>query len=470
MKEKKEIEVFDAELQYPAVKQLVEDPNLLRDIHKILNPNHFNQGWLRQAVGCMVDYYSTYGTVPSYKDLKFLMSSKYPSDDDKDFINETIDKIKKATDISPVIAVENLKKLSKVKYSGAIGKQLVELAQTGYWDEKKVKKIFNDLQKLFDVGSTNNEIARYDEVNISKVLSQGYEDIVPTGIKELDNALDGGLPKKEFGIFSARQGAGKTTFGTVVSHNTSLAGYKTVQLVFEDELESVLRQHMAIELQKNRKSLRALSEERTMNGVEYLKKKDSYTQLNENLIIWHPDGDTTVEDIEQFLINISNRFDFKTEVLIIDYFGCIKHTTNPTKDKTTAEEQAMKKIKRIIAHKYKIAVWVLYQKNRSGASNVSRENYDPLATIQGSYNATLDCSVWIDMYRSSEQKHKNLADFIFVKTRNTGEAEDFNNIIFNNGTLTIDCSNVDREKEDFNLAFNENEQPPHMRLVDLDQE
>ena len=65
----------------------------------------------------------------------------------------------------------------------------------------------------------------------------GQKDFVPTGIEELDDALGGGLYKRELSILGARPSVGKTAFGLDIARRTARAGKKV--LFFSLEMPAI---------------------------------------------------------------------------------------------------------------------------------------------------------------------------------------------------------------------------------------
>jgi hypothetical protein len=161
-----------------------------------------------------------------------------------------------------------------------------------------------------------------------------------------------------------------------------------------------------------------------------------------------------VEDIEDKMNEFAQTEGWRPDVIIIDYFSCIKHSTNTFKDKTIAEADAMRKIKNI-ALTYNVAMWVMQQTNRLGASG---EQKGSMANVQGAYEATQPVSLWLELARTQEQKHENRADIIIVKCRHANGDPVFQDIVFNNGLMLIDCTT---ENEDvFDRDYHPDEKPP----------
>ena len=148
------------------------------------------------------------------------------------------------------------------------------------------------------------------------------------------------------------------------------------------------------------------------------------------------DGNTTVEDIDNLLRSLTNN-GFKPDMVLIDYFSSLKHSTNPNKDKWEAQARCMRKIVDTIAYKYNCAVWVMQQTNRGA---VSKEADNTMASWQGSYEATQPASVWLMLQRTKEQKANFKADLIFHKTRHSQPKNDLYDIVFDNARLRMDCS------------------------------
>lgn len=270
---------------------------------------------------------------------------------------------------------------------------------------------------------------------------QGEDEVVPTGIEKLDKMLVGGLGRQEIGLFVAPTGYGKTTAGTIFAHNAALRGYKVVQFYFEDKPEDILRKHLAMTMGENTRYFRGMDENMANKTTDVLENTGEVTTLGDNLVMCKLEvGTTTIEDLEFQIKKLINEKGFKPDLVVIDYFSCLKMTNSPYKNQWDAEANAMRKIKEL-SFRYNMAIWVMQQTNRTAVSKDG--DADTMGNWQGAFAATQPASVWLLLKRTKEQKANFRADIIFLKTRHSQPKEDLTDILFDNSKLQIDCDDTD---------------------------
>ena len=153
-----------------------------------------------------------------------------------------------------------------------------------------------------------------------------------------------------------------------------------------------------------------------------------------------------MEDLEASLINIINTLDFRPDVIVLDYFACLKYSRNPIKESEwSAQDDCMRKIK-ALAEKYKVALWVFNQVNRSGSTTDGRAGND---TTRGSIGIIDPVSVTLQLTRTKEQSQMKTANLLIGKNRH-GQQSDFTieDIAFDNGRLVMDCTDGKLYDED----------------------
>ena len=426
---------FDEEFQYEAVKALLEQTGLFGKMYGILEQNAFKDNALRAIVAFSKDYYKKNGFPPDYVAIKAGLKGKAGLDTTD--LCSSIARLKCASTEGQDVIVENLYKFFKLKAITALINKGMEMINGNEDDDKIISKFTKDIEKISAIGKDNGLITSFNEDTITNACMRGDNEVVPTGIKELDECLCGGLGRGEIGLFAAPTGYGKTTAATIFAHNASKLGYNVVQIFFEDKPEDIVRKHLAMTMDTNSNTFRRLDEDAAKRIAKDAMTRDGSVAVSEHLrIVRMADGNTTVEDIDNLLRSLTNN-GFKPDMVLIDYFSSLKHSANPTKDKLEAQARCMRKIVDTIAYKYNCAVWVMQQTNRGA---VSKETDNTMGSWQGSFEATQPASVWLMLQRTKEQKANFKADLIFHKTRHSQPKNDLYDIVFDNARLRMDCS------------------------------
>lgn len=426
---------FDEEFQYEAVKALLEQTGLFGKMYGILEQNAFKDNALRAIVAFSKDYYKKNGFPPDYVAIKAGLKGKAGLDTTD--LCSSIARLKCASTEGQDVIVENLYKFFKLKAITALINKGMEMINGNEDDDKIISKFTKEIEKISAIGKDTGIITYFNEDTIINACMKGDNEVVPTGIKELDECLCGGLGRGEIGLFAAPTGYGKTTAATIFAHNASKLGYNVVQIFFEDKPEDIVRKHLAMTMDTNSNAFRLKGEDEAGRIAKDAMTRDGSVAVNEHLrIVRMADGNTTVEDIDNLLRSLTNN-GFKPDMVLIDYFSSLKHSANPTKDKLEAQARCMRKIVDTIAYKYNCAVWVMQQTNRGA---VAKETDNTMGSWQGSFEATQPASVWLMLQRTKEQKANFKADLIFHKTRHSQPKNDLYNIVFDNARLRMDCS------------------------------
>lgn len=448
--DKQDLEYLGIDFQYRAAKALIEDNALFKNIYKILDQNCFSDPILRKIIGTQKDLYKKNKIVPSYYEISSTLRNAENDDNEIQYIDETIDKIKRTTSEAQYFTEQQLITFFKWKYAILNVNNALEKLKGGY-DEKTFNNFIKELRTLDNPQEIGTE-AKWTKENIMKVLTEGEGEVIPTGIREVDNMLAGGLGRTEIGLFTALTGYGKTTFGTILANNAAMKGFKVLQIYFEDSYTNVMRKHLTIIGNGVKLSqLKNLTEEAGEKIADRYMASDNLNFLSENLcLLKMMDKQTTVEDIEEKIEYLINNENFRPDMLVIDYFGCLKFSRNAYKDVYAAQADCMRKIVGL-ANQYNIAVWIMQQNNRP-----SPEKTAGMGNWQGAYEATQPASVWIELQRTAEQKQHGRGDLIFNKTRNSQPKEDLLDIVFDNGRMLIDC-NPEQTERDYIFNFNNDE-------------
>lgn len=445
---KEDLGYLGIDFQYAVLRALIEDPELLQHTYKFIDQNVFSDPYLRRIVGSLKDYFKAINMTPSYKELKTYMRSKSRDEDDVQAIDETIEKARNSNDFTSEYVVREFTEFMRWRKEIGLLKSGLEKANKG-WDERTFNMLLNSMEELRNLGENDTVKWRFDNDTIKRTLEQTDECIIPLFIPEVDELVGGGLPKKEVGLMVAPTGVGKTTFGTILANNAVTHGYRVLQIYFEDQPEDINRKHLAMTMNSRISKLKGFDPQKTDAFIQQQWSENAkWTKLSDNLVMLRmADKDTTVEDIENELIMLANTDDFRPDMIIIDYFACLKFSANPTKNIYEAQSACMKKIIRNIAFKYNTAVWVLNQMNREGTKD---ENSGQKSNVAGSYDATTSASIWLELRKTKEQAQarNNRADLIIVKARHGASSVTMSDILFDNGRMIIDCRDWKEYRED----------------------
>lgn len=261
----------------------------------------------------------------------------------------------------------------------------------------------------------------------------------------------------------------------IVTHNTSMttamasyaatfksqynnnAGYKVLQIVFEDRIKQIQRKHLGRITGVEAKDLSK------PDKIEYVKQQiaqyEDFDLLQNNLrIVRFPSGELTANGLKRFIKKMINS-GFKPDLVIVDYFECLASDMNSNAaNEYEKEGKTMRKLE-AMAGELDIAIWIPTQGTKESV-NLDLVTMDKAG---GSFKKIQIAHIVISIARSMEDIENNKATIALLKNRAGKSGKVFNNVEFNNGTCRISTDNVD--EFDNMIEYNKNAQKQRDELV-----
>lgn len=197
-----------------------------------------------------------------------------------------------------------------------------------------------------------------------EAVDSGKGGFIPTGYKDLDALLGGGLLNTGFYILAARPGMGKTTFALAIADNVARQGQSVLFLSLEMSEEQIAAKRLSRASGIGYDTL-MMGE---MGDQEYNRIAEFSVKLSRFPIMINKKPRATVEDITAIARKVSG-----LSLLVIDYFGLIQ-TGAKRQSRTEAMTEVSGQLK-ALARKLKIPILCLAQLNRE---NMSRQDKRPM--------------------------------------------------------------------------------------------
>lgn len=445
------------DFQYKLVKFFVEESNFFGDLASIIDPNAFTDPILRKFVGVLKDKYTENSIVPSYEMMGIMLRGNSKTSTDLEESDALIHKLKFETSYEGVVEVkETAIRFFRQQNMIKVANKILDIAGKGDLER------FEECQKLLDdaaiVGQNDDfGFGIYDMKE--KALSNDYTVSIPTGIKQLDDVLGGGLDKGKLGLLIAPAGFGKTSFTTAIDAYASTykcdmnnhQGFKVLQIYFEDDDVDITRKHFARMTQ---------IEARNMKRLDIAARDEIETMLNnhidkeliaKNLRLKHfKTGTKSASDIEIFVKRLINT-GFKPDLISIDYFECLAPEKGGYSSDTewTREGVTMRKLENM-AHDLDCAIWIPTQGTKDSMNSPEVVRMDQAS---GSAKKVHVAQLILSIARALDDIDKNKAVISILKNRSGKSGKIFNNVKFDNGTCTISCDEID--EFDSTIAWSE---------------
>lgn len=423
------------EYQIRLISSFFTDPGFFKDLHSIIDQNMFSNTYLRTIVGLMHDYYEKYECVPSMAMMDIKLREKITRKNQLEQYEGYLEKIKKCSS-EGMEEVENMAERFFVQQNWIrVANEILRVTENGDVDK------YDDCQRLITEALTaRRQEYRYTNPydDVERDMSMENVVMIPTGINALDRILGGGLEKGKIGLIIATMGSGKTSLTTGLAAHAAAyrcsdnnnEGFKVMQIVFEDKNRDIHRKYFGRISQIETKELNA-SDQNTENAISLINNYPDKQAIKNNIRIYRlKSGVETVKGIER-VIKVAINEGFKPDLVVLDYFECIKLDGSYSSKKHEMEERTMRSLETMAAE-LDIALWLPTQGNREGISA------DLVTTdkIQGSITKAQIAQVVMSISRGLEGMETNRANISILKNR-SGGAGSVIPVTFNNGTCTI---------------------------------
>lgn len=417
--------------QRKVAKGLIEDNKLFSQLNKLIIPDVFVELNVRLLMGEVKKYFTEKGKVPSYPVLLSLLRQKAKTDIEAEEFTSLINHLsgdEYAQDLRDFkeFAVKFFKQQETIK----IANKMLKDVQDGF-AEDKLHNTMDDIKEVLTPTDKDMGVSPFD--HMEEIFNDEDEEKVTTGYLEFDAILNGGLQKGNVGLLVAHTGAGKTTFSTAMAVSAAIEGYNVMQIVFEESTKDISKKQYARltgDYISNMNKLRISAKTK-----ELVKKWRPYIE-DKIIIKKFPNGRTTWEEVENAIFNLESSRGWVPDVIFIDYFDCMKHSTDTRLKLVEAAVRCVRKIEDY-AKTHKVAIWLMQQTNRQGAQSVTKN--DPEGNIQGAFAVQQTTAVNVFLTKSEEERINNQATLQIKKNRQ-GKLGTFESFYFNNGNLQIDMS------------------------------
>jgi hypothetical protein len=265
--------------------------------------------------------------------------------------------------------------------------------------------------------------------NIKDVLVDDFRKPIPTGIKGLDEIMDGGLSKTELGVILAPFGVGKTTMMTKLANTGVNMGYKVLQIFFEDNTKVIQRKHLACWSGFDLNNL-SLHKDEIYDMVKTMDADMKTKRGGLKLKKFSSDG-TTMPIIKQYIRKLTAQ-GFKPDMVLLDYIDCVEPSKTYT-DANIGEGSVMRQFESMLSE-LDIAGWTAVQGNRGSiGAEVVHANQMGGSIKKGQIGHFI-----VSIAKTLDQKENSKATMAILKSRFGKDGIVFEDIKFDNASIQID--------------------------------
>ena len=410
------------DFQVRLLLQILTDRKFANNIMDIMDANYFEDEFFRKIAITIKSAYEKHEAVPDMSSLEMRLMDGAKDKIQRDFILRQLRHVKEADMNDTLWIQERALKFCKQQELKKSVREIQQIIDKGDIDDyDKCEEI---LKKALETGDGKDDgIDVFFDMD--SVLCDDFRKPIPTGIKGLDECMDGGLSKGELGVILAPFGVGKTTMITKIANTAKNEGLNVLQIFFEDNPKVIQRKHLSCWTGINLNDLKH-NKETLVERVKVESEKKGQLKLKK----FSSDG-TTIPHIRQY-IRKQIAQGFKPDIVLVDYIDCVQ-SSKAFKESWDAEGNVMRQFETLLAE-MDMAGWTAVQGNRS---SIGAETVDS-TMIGGSIKKGQIGHFIVSIAKTLDQKESGHANLAILKSRFGKDGIVFSEAIFNNGTIQIE--------------------------------
>lgn len=405
--------LMNAKKQKQLIEALLSSKDIFTRCVGIIKPEYFDPEYV-QPVKFILDYFNKHNTVPSVR----ILNAEFDDINIKLMEDVTLDEIAYTTSEVELFCQQ----------SGLYSVILDAAPQIMSGKKENFGNLLERIQEALAITVERDMgIEMYDNPEnmlVSLIDSQVYE---PTGIKGLDGPLGGGLARKQFTLFSANSGGGKSVMLSNLGGNYARQGYHVVYISLELSQEMIFLRNSSI-----------------MTSVDTDAWRESIPQIAETLLQQKKDGagsytvkrmpnGSCANDIRAYLKLYEMEKKHRPDVLIVDYVD-LMHPNGGPKNMSISEQDKLKSEQLAeIAHNYNAVAISASQQNREGIRATTPDQ----GMIAGGITKINTVDNYISIYMDPAMRLRGEMIIYFLKTRSSSAVGSSSQLSFNPKNLII---------------------------------
>jgi len=380
---------MDSKKQKFLIALLISSPDTFAICQNIVLPSYFDPEF-RNSVEFIKRYYQEYNTTPSVVQIEAETGNIFETYDVKP------DEIQYCTD-----EIERHCKRGAMKEAAIAMPRLIEAGEYAEAEEMVKNAVLVSLQD-------NLGLRYFDTVNERLKRMSEEDPTYPTGWTGVDDALFGGISRKELLLVSANSGGGKSITLANLAFNFLISGMNVLYISLELS-EDVIAQRIDT-------MISGIGRREWKEHTDEISKRVTSISKNAGIldIIQMPSA-TTANHIRAYFKEFYLKYSFTPDLLVVDYLDNMSPNEHVSADNVFEKDKRSSEQLRQIAVDYNMFAATASQLNRSAIGAVDHNH----SQIAGGLSKIQVADVYWSIVMTEEQKAMGKVIFIFQKTRNS---------------------------------------------------
>ena len=424
--EKNSLGYLGFDYQVRLMAQILSDRLFANSIIDIIDPNYFDDQYLRIIAATVKDAKIEHDIIPDISSLEIRLLEDIKEDVMRKYVIAQLQKVKDAN-LNDTLKIQDIAlRFCKQQELKKSIKEITKIIDRGNLEDYEQCETI--LRRALEHGDNKEtDISVFD--NLNDVLADDYRNPIATGIKGLDKVMNGGLSKGELAVILAPFGVGKTTMMTKIGNTAFFGGKKVVQIFFEDMPKIIQRKHLSCWTGIPLNDLGLHKEEiLRMTSEMSSESKDGKGSLT---LKKFPSDGTTIPMIKAYLRKLIAQ-GMRPDIVLLDYIDCVVPSKHYD-DVNVGEGAIMRQFESMLAE-LDIAGWTAVQGNRSSikAEIVEADQ------MSGSIKKGMIGHFIVSIAKTLDQKEAGTATMAILKSRFGHDGLIFPDIIFDNSRIQIE--------------------------------
>ena len=235
--------------------------------------------------------------------------------------------------------------------------------------------------------------------------------VIGTGVKEIDNLLNGGVPEKVMIGVLASTNIGKTLIMASIASNMMAAGHNVLYITMEDPDKKI-----ALRMMQNIFSI-TLDQMKMMNKNSFIALKNRMKEMTKShlKIVELPDATANCMKLCTVLKDLKEKKNFVPEIIFLDYIGCMipNGRPNPTLNTNTILQRVAAETRGAICTRMGIPIVTALQTNRGGFDSADVDLND----VADSYGSTMKLDAVLAATQDKTMLENGMYKLKVAKTR-----------------------------------------------------
>lgn len=254
------------------------------------------------------------------------------------------------------------------------------------------------------------------------------EIVEPTGWKEFDDLLEGGIARKQLLLFSANTGGGKSIVMANLGLNFILKGMTVLLISLELSEEMIDMRYIQMIT-----GMKTTDWQKDINNSAETILKIKEKAMGGSLFLKRMKQGTTANEIRSYLKEFQLRYKKTPDMIIVDYVDIMGSNEGISSENVFEKDKATSEELREIGEDYNAFMVSASQQNR-GAVRAEHINHSHIA---GGISKINTADVYVTIILSEAMRAKNEIMFQFLKMRSSGAVGKYVHLKFNTISLRI---------------------------------